>query len=59
MIGKVIAIAGMKIEVLADEGEHWQCRNLTTGSPLTMKKAILDRAIRLGQAHFVEERDEE
>jgi len=53
MIGKTIEIAGMVIEILADEGESWRCLNLTTREPLIMKKAMIDKAIKLGQAEVV------
>ncbi|MCB1774513.1 MAG: hypothetical protein KDI88_12920 [Gammaproteobacteria bacterium] len=53
MIGKTIEIAGMLIEVLAEEGDSWKCRNLTTRQILVMKKAAVDKAIKLGQAEVV------
>jgi hypothetical protein len=53
MIGKVIEIAGMRIQVLGDEGDSWKCRNVTTQQELLMDKAVVDRAIRLGKAEVV------
>lgn len=53
MIGKTIEIAGMVIEVLADKGDSWECRNLTTRQIMIMKKAVIERAIKLGQAVVV------
>ena len=50
MIGKAIRIAGMVIEIMSDDGVNWQCRNLTTGESLVMKKAAIEKAIKLGQA---------
>ena len=49
-IGTTIEIAGMRIEILADTGDSWRCRNLTTGEALAMQKAVIDKAIRFGQA---------
>lgn len=54
LTGKTIAIAGMLIEVLSVDGEDLKCRNLTTKAPLLMKRAVVDRAIRLGQAEVVD-----
>ena len=53
MIGTKIDIAGMVIEVLADEGDNWKCRNLTTQQTLVMKKTVIERAIKLGQAEVL------
>jgi len=50
MIGKTIRIAGMVIEIVSDDEGNLQCRNLTTGEPLVMKKAAIEKAIKLGQA---------
>ena len=53
MIGKTIRIAGMVIEIVSDAGESWECRNLTTREVLVMKKAVIEKAIKLGQAEVV------
>lgn len=53
MIGKKIRIAGMLIEIVSDDGENWSCRNVTMGGPLVMKKALIEKAIKLGQAEVV------
>ena len=53
MIGTTIEIAGMVIQILSDEGDSWRCLNLTTREALVMKKAAIDKAIRLGQAQVV------
>jgi hypothetical protein len=58
MIGKIIEIAGMRIEILEDDGDSWKCRNVTTRQRLTMKKAVIDRAIRLAQAEVVPREDD-
>lgn len=54
MIGSTVEIAGMVIEVLADEGDSWRCRNLTTRQTLLMKKGVIERAIKLGQAAVIQ-----
>ena len=59
MIGKTIEIAGMVIEILAEDGDNWKCRNLTTRESLVMQKAVIDKAIRLGQAHVVSREPEQ
>lgn len=53
MIGKTIRIAGMVIEIVSDAGESWKCLNLTTREVLAMKKAVIEKAIKLGQAEVV------
>jgi hypothetical protein len=53
MIGKIVEISGMRIEILADDGDNWRCRNVTTRQELSMNKAVIDRAIRLGKADVV------
>ena len=53
MIGKTIEIAGMAVRILSDDGDNWNCRNLTTGEPVTMKKSVIEKAIKLGQAEVV------
>lgn len=53
MIGKKIRIAGMLIEIVSDDGENWSCRNVTMGEPLVMKKTLIEKAIKLGQAEVV------
>lgn len=55
MIGKTIEIAGMVIEIVADEGDRYQCRNITTGETLSMNKSMLENAIKLGKADIVAE----
>ena len=53
MIGKTIEIAGMLIEVLGEDGDSWECRNLTTQQPLLLSKAEIEKAIKLGKAEIV------
>ncbi len=53
LTGKKYRLAGMTLEVIADEGEQWKIRNTTTGETIYMKKSVLDKAIRFGQAEEV------
>jgi len=58
LVGKRFAISGMTIEVLSDEGDKYQVRNVTTRDILEMDKAMLDKAIRLGKAESESETGE-
>jgi len=42
----------MILDVVYDAGERWECRNTTTRKTIFMDKAVIDRAIRLGQAEL-------
>ena len=53
MIGKVVAIAGMIIEIVSDEGEKWKCRNFTTNETLLIEKSVIEKAIKLGKAEVL------
>jgi hypothetical protein len=53
MTGKRFLISGMRIEILSDQDDKWQTRNLTTGEILLFDKVVLDRAIRLGKAEDI------
>lgn len=57
LIGKKFNISGMTIEIIADNGETWQTRNLTTGETVSMNKSILHNAIKLGKAEQVTDPD--
>jgi hypothetical protein len=50
MIGKKFEISGMKLEILADSGDEWQTRNITTKEIVLMDKTVLKNAIKLGKA---------
>ena len=58
MTGKIIRISGMIIEIVSDEGESWECRNLTTQETLAMPKTVIEKAIKLGKADIVPNQDE-
>ena len=53
MIGKRFIISGMQVEIVSDEGDRWQMRNLTTQDTILMDKTVLDSSIRLGKAEEV------
>lgn len=58
LIGRTFSIAGMAIEIVADVGDQWQTRNLTTQDTVLFDKATLERAIRLGKAEEITDADE-
>lgn len=53
LIGKKIAISGMVIEIIADDGDKWKARNVTTQDEIAFDKAMIERAIKLGMAEEV------
>ena len=53
MIGKVLKISGMVIKVVSENGDKWECHNLTTRENLLMDKLVVENAIRLGKAEVV------
>lgn len=53
MIGKKIIISGMTLEVVADEDDRWECRNMTTRETIFMKKSVIRDAIKLGKAEVI------
>ena len=55
MIGKKVMISGMAIEVISDDDERWECRNITTKEIIFIKKSVLKNAIKLGKAEVIEE----
>ena len=57
MIGKRFEISGMTIEIIADAGDKWETRNLTTKETVFMDKAVLEHAIKLGKAEEVSKPD--
>jgi len=56
LMGKRIDIAGMTLDIVADAGERWECRNTTTRETVLMDKSVIDRAIRLGKAELSDDR---
>jgi hypothetical protein len=53
MIGKKYMISGMAIEIISDNDERWECRNITTNETVSIKKAVLENAIKLGKAEEI------
>ena len=58
MIGKKIMISGMVIEIISDNDERWECRNITTKETIFIKKIVLKDAIKLGKAEVMSELNE-
>ena len=58
MIGKKVIISGMAIEIISDDGERLECRNITTKEIVFIKKSVLKDAIKLGKAEVISELDD-
>ncbi len=58
MIGKKVIISGMAIEIISDDDERWECRNVTTKETVFIKKSILKDAIKLGKAEVISDFDD-
>jgi len=48
----------MKIEIVSDNGDQWESRNLTTGETVPFDKSVLERAIKLGKAEEILDLDD-
>lgn len=55
MMGKKYIISGMRIEIVADNGEKWETRNITTRETVYFDKSVLLKAIKLGKAEEIVE----
>jgi len=55
MIGKNFLISGMVIEIVSDDSDRWETRNITTKETVFMNKLVLQNAIKLGKAEEVTE----
>lgn len=53
MIGKKFSISGMQLEIIADEGDQWQMRNLTTNELILLEKSFFEKAIKLGKVEEI------
>lgn len=53
MIGKTFMISGMTIEIISDDGERYETRNITTRETIFFSKEILEKAIKLGKAEEI------
>lgn len=54
IINKILVIAGMHIQVLAETDTQYETRNITTGETILFDKQQLESAIKLGKAEEVE-----
>lgn len=52
-IGKKFMISGMTIEIISDDGERWETRNITTREIVFFDKLVLLNAIKLGKAEEI------
>ena len=59
MIGTKIMISGMAIEIVSDDGERWETRNITTKETVFINKSVLQNAIKLGKAEVISQLDDE
>ncbi|NNG14665.1 MAG: hypothetical protein HKM22_05845 [Gammaproteobacteria bacterium] len=53
MIGKKFMISGMVIEIISDDNETWETRNITTKETVFFNKSVLEGAIKLGKAEEI------
>ena len=53
LIGKIIVISGMTIEIISEDEERYECRNMTTKETVFMKKSVIENAIKLGKAEVI------
>jgi hypothetical protein len=58
MIGKKYMISGMAIEIVSDDGERWETRNITTKQIVFINKLVLHDAIKLGKAEEISQLDD-
>lgn len=58
LIGKKIVISGMTIDVISEDEERWECRNMTTKETVFMKKSVIENAIKLGKAEVISSPDD-
>lgn len=58
MIGKKLMISGMTIEIVSDDGDKWETRNITTNETVFFDKSVLQHAIKLGKAEELSELDD-
>ena len=54
-IGQKFMISGMTIEIISDDGDKWETRNITTREIVFFDKSVLIKAIKLGKAEEVVE----
>ena len=54
-VGKKFMISGMTIEIISDDGDKWETRNVTTREAVLFDKLVLLKAIKLGKAEEIED----
>ena len=59
MIGKKFMISGMAMEIVSDDGERWETRNITTKETVFINKLVLHKAIKLGKAEEISQLGDE
>ena len=59
LIGKTFVISGMSIEIVSDDDERYETRNITTKETIFFNKSVLQNAIKLGKAEEISPFDDE
>lgn len=54
-LGQKFIISGMTIEIVSDDGEKWETRNVTTKESVFFDKSVLLKAVKLGKAEEIVE----
>jgi len=54
-VGEKFMISGMTIEIIADDGERWETRNITTREIVFFDKSVFLNSIKLGKAEEIVE----
>lgn len=52
-IGKNFMLSGMTLEIVSDDGERWETRNITTRETVFFDKLVLLNAVKLGKAEEI------
>lgn len=48
----------MTIEIISEDEERYECRNMTTKETVFMKKSVIENAIKLGKAEVITSLDD-
>lgn len=59
MIGKGFMVSGIIIEVIANDGDRLQTRNITTRKTVFFDRSALEKAIKLGMAEEITKQDDQ
>ena len=54
-VGNKYMISGMTIEIVSDDGERWETRNITTREIVFFDKSVLLNAVKLAKAEEIVE----